>query len=63
MRIILRKIFLHKEGNWKIKLPEKTLLYKNFNLWSDVFMRSGEKAECNNQNLNLILTRKKVNKL
>ena len=66
MRIILRKIFLRFEngGNiFCIKASKEDFLVQNFNLLSDVFMSSGEKAECNNQNLNLILTRKKVNKL
>ena len=67
MRIILRKIFLRLEKWGKyllyIEASKKDFLFQNFNLLSDVFMSSGEKVECNNQNLNLILTRKKVNKL
>ena len=61
MRIILRKIF--PKYLLYIEASEKDFLFQNFNLLSDVFMSSGEKVECNNQNLNLILTRKKVNKL
>lgn len=47
----------------KLLKIKRTFWFQNFNLLSDVFMSSGEKAECNNQNLNLILTRKKVNNL